>query len=274
MDPADFLAEETEQSLATGMVLAGQFRIEGLVGKGGMGHVYRAIDLSDVGDPNIPADQVPRTSWVALKVISPLVQNDEEATAIFREEVKKAKLLGHPNIVRVHDLREDAGLLFLSVELLEGHTLKTELARWPDGMPLQQVSDILTQVAEALHYAHHRTYGEIKGIVHRDVSPKNIFITDDGIRLIGFGIPQLLHDTQTGHYHTKAQGKVSTSTAGNAPYMSPERFVGASPDPRDDVYGFAVVVYEALTGSKPYQGDAIYQRPKGLYPPETRNPEQ
>ncbi len=178
------------------------------VGAGGMGVVYRAEDTR-------------LHRWVALKFLSPDLTRDEEAKHRFILEAQSASALEHPNICTIIDIGESTdGQSFMAMADDAGETLKTKIARGP--LTLAEAVDYAAQVAEGLAKAHNA------GIVHRDIKPTNIFITDDGIvKLLDFGIAKLL-----GHAGVTRTG----TTLGTLAYMSPEQTTGSPADVRSDVW--------------------------------------
>ncbi len=204
------------------------------LGGGGMGVVYKAQDLR----LNRP---------VALKFLPPALTTDAEAKARFVHEAQAASSLQHPNICVVHDIDETGdGQMFISMECLEGETLKKKIERAP--LPLELAIDIAIQVARGLASAHER------GIIHRDIKPANIMITSRGAaKIVDFGLAKL----------SGLSGLTRTgSTLGTAAYMSPEQSRGESADHRTDIWSFGVVLYEMLSGKPPfvaeYQNALLY----------------
>jgi len=208
----------------------GRYRIEGLIGRGGMGVVYRARD------PNID-----RT--VALKVIRLPEDSDDEAMADLRErfgrEARAAGKLVHPNIATVFDAGEDGGVPFITMEYVEGEGLDVRLKR-SGGSMAGEAARVCSQVARALAYAHEQ------GVVHRDIKPANIIIRPDGsAKIMDFGIARLPGSEIT------AKG----TAMGSPGYMSPEQITGKEVDGRSDLFSLGVVLYQMLTGEKPFTGD-------------------
>lgn len=207
----------------------GRYRLRGLLGAGGMGQVYRAYDTG--------TERV-----VALKVLPPEYAHDPVYRARFRREAQVAARLSEPHIVPIHDYGEIDGRLFLDMRLVEGTDLATVLNTRGALTPAAAVSCI-AQVAAALDAAHRA------GLVHRDVKPSNILTAPDGFAyLIDFGIARGEGDT----------GLTSTGAAiGTFAYMAPERLDHGDYDGRADVYSLACVLYEVMTGSRPFPGTSV-----------------
>ena len=209
-------------TVGPGSTLAG-YRVEALIGRGGMGVVYRATDLS-LERP------------VALKLIAPELAQDERFRSRFLKEPRMAAALDHPNVLPIYEAGESDGQLYLAMRYVEGHDLKTLLERERTLTPEQTVA-ILSQVAGALDAAHRR------GLVHRDVKPANILIDEDGhAYLTDFGI-------------TKQAGAPSTQTGemvGTLDYLAPEQIRGEPVDGRTDSYALGCVLYECLAGAPPF----------------------
>ena len=192
-----------------------------------MGMVYRALDQK--------LDRI-----VALKLLPPGMNTDRDAKDRFVHEARAASGLQHPNIATVHEIGEtDDGQMFIAMGYYPGETLKEVIARGP--IPWETALDYATQLATGLKKAHEQ------GVVHRDIKPGNIMITDDGtVVLLDFGLAKLSHEsgyTQVGQW------------VGTLGYMSPEQARGAAIDERTDIWSFGVVLYEMLTGRRPFDGD-------------------
>jgi serine/threonine protein kinase len=209
-------------ALDTGSTFAG-YRIESIIGRGGMGVVYRATDLS-LERP------------VALKLVAPEVADDEHFRRRFLKEPKLAASLDHPNVVPIYEAGEHDGQLYLAMRFVEGSDLRT-LLRGEDGLPLESAMAILAQVASALDAAHRR------GLVHRDVKPANVLVDEDGhAYLTDFGVTK-----QLGGDTTEAGTLVGTLD-----YLAPEQIRGEQVDGRADVYALGCVLYQCLTGAAPF----------------------
>ncbi|MCX6462137.1 MAG: serine/threonine-protein kinase, partial [Pseudonocardiales bacterium] len=217
----------------------GPYRIEELLGRGGMGEVYRAHDTE-------------RDRQVALKVLPAHLAEDTEYQERFRRECRAAARLNEPHIVPIHTFGEIDGRLFLDMRLVEG----TDLASWLKtygAMPADAAVSVVSQVAAALDAAH------AAGLIHRDVKPSNVLLAgvQGGIvdrevfaYLFDFGIAR----AQDGMSDDPALTRAGTMP-GSLAYVAPERFSGVEGDPRADVYALACVLHQALTGHPPYEGD-------------------
>ncbi len=209
-----------------GRVLAGRYRVESLLGTGGMGEVYRAQDLT-LERP------------VAVKMLRAEFANDQEFIRRFRQEATAAASLSNPHIVGVFDVGEDEGEHYIVMELVDGRTLKDEI-RQQGRLALPLVLTISQAVASALVAAH------AKKVVHRDVKPENILLTARGeIKVADFGIAKAA-SSQT-LIHTK-------SIVGSAHYISPEQARGGFIDEKSDLYSLGAIMYEMLTGRPPFDG--------------------
>jgi serine/threonine protein kinase len=213
--------------LTAGTLLQGKYRLERCLGQGGMGTVYAAVDeLSE--------------TRCALKTLRPELSGDAEARRRFLQEFRISLALHHPSIVRVYTIEQSDGMLFFTMELLEGETLRSLLTRM-GRLDLPRTVGILSSLSEALDYAHRVT-------VHRDVKPENVFVLSDGsVKLTDFGIAKALQDARS---HTQ-----TSASLGTAYYMSPEQVRGAAEvDGRSDLYALGVMLYEMLTGEVPLPG--------------------
>jgi len=206
----------------------GKYEILEVLGRGGMGVVYRAID------PGIG-----RT--VALKVLPPGETQSAELRERFLREARAAGRLQHSNIVVIHDLGEENGNLYIAMEYLEGRTLADALGAQGGRMEPAQALAVIAQVARGLHYAHER------GVVHRDIKPGNILLTSEGTaKILDFGI------AHAGDQRMTRTGQIM----GTVFYMSPEQINGQPLDGRSDVFSAGIVLYELLTGTVPFEADS------------------
>jgi serine/threonine protein kinase/Tol biopolymer transport system component len=212
------------------------YRIERLLGKGGMGDVYLAEDTK-LG------------RQVALKVLSPELASDQGRRERFEREARAAASLNHPNIVTIHSVEEVDGVPFLTLELVEGQALGDIIP--PEGLPLDRVLDLSIPLADAVGAAHQR------GITHRDLKPANVMVTPDGrIKVLDFGLAKLKDELRA------AEAAMPTTSltgegriVGTVSYMSPEQAAAKPIDQRSDVFSLGVILYEMLTGVRPFQGD-------------------
>jgi serine/threonine protein kinase len=217
------------------------YKILERLGEGGMGVVYKAED-----------ETLKRT--VALKFLPPALGRDTEANARFMHEAQAASALDHPNICTIHEIgHTDDGQLFICMAFYDGETLKEKIRRGP--FRIAEAVDIATQTARGLARAHDR------GIIHRDIKPANILLTSDGTaKIVDFGLAKL------------SGGSVITkegTTPGTVYYMSPEQVHGEAVDRRTDIWSLGVLIYEMVTGRRPFEGEyekAVFYSIENLAP--------
>ena len=212
-----------------GQVLDGRYHVGPRLARGGMAVVYEAHD-----------NRLDRT--IALKVMHPTLADDEEFVTRFIREAHSAARLSHPNVVAVYDQGADQGHVFLAMELVRGRTLR-DLIRTQGHLTLE----VLEPVLAALGAAHQA------GLIHRDVKPENVLLSDDGrVKVADFGLARAVTGANS---HTTTSGILMGTVA----YLSPEQVTRGVADPRSDVYAAGILLFEMLTGVKPYDGDTAIQ---------------
>jgi len=210
-------------------VIAGRYELLQELGRGGMGVVHKALDRV-------------LEETVAVKVLLREASADRDAAERFKSEIKLARRVSHPNVCRIHDYGDDDGLLYISMEFVEGRDLKKLMASGR-GLSLDEAFDAALQVAAGLEAIH------AVGIVHRDLKTPNLMRDSSGrIRIMDFGIAR---STAANRGTLTATGM----TVGTPDYMSPEQALGRAVDARSDLYAFAVVLFELFTGQLPFHGD-------------------
>jgi beta-lactam-binding protein with PASTA domain/tRNA A-37 threonylcarbamoyl transferase component Bud32 len=211
-----------------GSVLGGRYRLIELLGQGGMATIYRARD-----------GQLERD--VAVKLLRPEYGRDPDFLTRFRAEAQAAANLNHPNIVAVYDYGQDEAGPYIVMELIDGEDLQSVVRR-VGALPPRQAARLTAETARALDAAHRR------GIVHRDVKPGNVMVGRDGRVKVGdFGIARAL---------AEAQMTLPGTTLGSVHYFSPEQARGEPTTPASDVYSLGILLYELLTGRRPFEGDS------------------
>jgi serine/threonine protein kinase len=212
--------------LSSGTIIAEKYKITGILGRGGMGVVYKAEDT-----------KLKRS--VALKFLPPELVDFAEVRDRFVLEAQSAAALSHPNICTVYEIAEDDGKTFIAMEFVEGESLRERIRKSP--IELEEALEMAIQAAEGLAEAHN------KGIVHRDIKSANIMIDEKGqAKVMDFGLAKV------------AGGTIITKearTMGTAPYMSPEQASGETVDHRTDIWSLGVVLYEMLSGDLPFKGE-------------------
>jgi serine/threonine protein kinase/predicted Zn-dependent protease len=216
----------------------GHYQLLSLLGAGGMGEVYLAEDT-----------RLKRK--VALKLLPAELTANRDRLRRFEQEARAASALNHPNIITIHEIGQVDGLNFIVTELIEGQTLRQQIAT--GRMKLSAVLDVAVQVASALVAAH------AAGIIHRDLKPENIMLRPDGlIKVLDFGLAKLT-EPRTTHVHAEAAtvARVDTEMGivmGTAQYMSPEQARGLKVDARTDIFSLGVLIYEMVAGRLPFEG--------------------
>jgi serine/threonine protein kinase len=233
------MTDEVGSGTLAGRQIAG-YQVLALLGAGGMGEVYRARDT-----------RLGRE--VALKVLLRDRAADPAQQARFRREAQAASALNHPNILAVYDVGVEDGISFIITELVDGTSLREEVARGP--LPIKRLLDLATQIAEGLATAHEA------GIVHRDLKPENLMVTRDGrAKILDFGLalaplPTAPSDAGTLHVTRTETGLMQ----GTIPYMSPEQARGEAGDFRSDQFSFGLMLYEMTTGMRAFQRETPVQ---------------
>jgi eukaryotic-like serine/threonine-protein kinase len=219
--------------------LIGHYRIESLIGVGGMGEVYVAED-----------ERLGRKA--ALKLLPDSLTADETQLSRFKNEARTASALNHPNILTVYEIGAEGDVQFIATEFIEGITLRAALAS--GRMSAHRALEIAVQVASALAAAHDA------GVVHRDIKPENIMLRPDGYaKVLDFGIAKLIEQrSASGDHGVQTTALLQTKRGlvlGTARYMSPEQARGQKVDARSDIWSLGVVLYEMVTGSPPFRGE-------------------
>jgi serine/threonine-protein kinase len=219
----------------------GHYVIREKLGTGGMGEVYLAEDTKLARN-------------VALKVLPPELASNPDRRERFHREAKAVAALNHPAIVTLHSVEEEEGILFLTLELVEGETLREKIDRGP--LPVEQVFEIGAQIGEGLSKAH------AAGILHRDLKPHNVMVTVEGrAKLLDFGLAKFLASRETDPSDpdaaTMARETSPGMTLGTAGYMAPEQALGKEVDARADLFALGIVLYEMATGRSPFRGETL-----------------
>src|SRR5262249_49792066 len=215
--------------------MVGPYQVQALLGRGGMGDVYRAHD------PRLGRD-------VALKLLPLQFARDRERLARFEREARLLAALNHPNIAALYGIEESDGQRLLVLELINGATLDQRLSAGP--IPLPEALDIASQIVEALGAAHDH------GIVHRDLKPANIAIRPDGVaKVLDFGLAKALDTRASDAAVNISEFSDAPRVIGTPPYMSPEQARGDAGDQRIDIWAFGCVLYEMLTGRRAFDGE-------------------
>lgn len=232
-----------------GKVLDDRYRIQSVIGEGGMAMVYKATDL-----------RLDRS--VAVKIMRDEMAEDEEFRSRFCAESHAVAMLSHPNIVAVYDVSHSDAMEYIVMELVDGITLKQYIDR-KGALAWKEALHFSRQIAKALSHAHER------GIIHRDIKPQNIMLLRDGTIKVGdFGIAALENEIH----------EENGQAIGSIHYIAPEQARGELPDARSDIYSLGVVMYEMLTGEKPYVGEtlgeiAVQHMNADPVPPHEKNPD-
>ena len=219
--------------LRPGAIFAGRYDIKEILGAGGMGIVYRAFDR-ELQEP------------VAIKTLKPEAMAGGAALDRFKQEIRLARKIAHRNVVRTYDLGEQNGMYYLTMEYVEGTSLK-QLIVSRGKLPVEVTLTVGKQLCRALEVAH------AEGVIHRDIKPQNIVVEPNGfLKVMDFGIARLANPP-------KGKGLTEAGTAiGTPDYMSPEQLSGLELDPRSDLYAAGVVLFECLTGRLPFEAETTW----------------
>ncbi|WP_319531167.1 serine/threonine-protein kinase [uncultured Cohaesibacter sp.] len=227
------VSDAHEKRATIGSLLRDRFILDAEIGKGGMGIVYSAVDRRrlEAGSPE---------PYVALKLLNDSFRSNSAALLVLESEARKAQSLAHPNITTVYDFDRDKSEIFIVMELLTGKPLNRLLSKQLGSpMPPHRINQIVQGMCSGLSYAHNQ------GVVHSDLKPGNVFVTDDGqTKLLDFGLAV-----------ANAPGgfDVATLNGLTAPYASPEMFEGAPRDPRDDIFALGCITYQLIAGVHPFE---------------------
>jgi len=222
------------EPLRPGATFAGRYEVKEIVGAGGMGVVYRAFDR-ELQEP------------VAIKTLRPeAMAGGSAALERFKQEIRLARKIAHRNVVRTYDLGEQNGMYYLTMEYVEGTSLK-QLIVSRGKLPVAVTLTVGKQLCRALEVAH------AEGVIHRDIKPQNIVVEPSGfLKVMDFGIARLANPPQ-------GKGLTEAGTSiGTPDYMSPEQLSGAELDPRSDLYAAGVVLFECLTGRVPFEAETTW----------------
>src|SRR6478609_2369879 len=222
-------------SWGPGTVIHGRYRLDSLLGRGGMGSVWRAEHLQ-------------LRSPVAIKLLDSAISKSGQMSKRFLREAQSAALLRSPHVVQVLDFGVEEGTAFIAMELLQGESLAERIKR-VKRLPAEEVIRFLTQVLRAVAKAHEA------GIIHRDLKPDNVFICADDVeiaKVLDFGVAKV-----TGGDLSGAGGTQPGTMIGTPYYMSPEQVKATGVDPRSDLWSIAVIAYECLVGARPFIGEEL-----------------
>ena len=240
------------------------YRILDRLGAGGMGVVYKARDT-----------RLNRT--VALKVLRPDLVADPARKTRFTAEAKAASALNHPNIITIYDIGSDHGTNFIAMEYVSGRTLGELIGR--KALPVDECVTYAMQIVEALTAAHRA------GIIHRDLKPGNIMIAAHGrLKLLDFGLAKLIVSPSTPEGNENASTRTAAGLQsplteegqiiGTVAYMSPEQITGTTVDTKTDIFSFGIVLYEMLTGRRPFGGSTTLETAAEILKNEPKSPRE
>ncbi|MCI0606121.1 serine/threonine protein kinase [bacterium] len=237
----------TFMNIAT--ALEGRYQVLKELGRGGMGIVFQAHDKQ-------------LNEQVAIKILSPLLSNDDQALERLKREVSAARRVTHANVIRIHDIAEINGLHYVSMEYFPGTNLKEHIKR-SGALSQMQAYNIASQICDGLEAAHRQ------GVIHRDLKTQNVIIHGNQIKIIDFGLARTSH----------MEGMTATGLIMGTPeYMAPEQVSGQKVDERADIYSLGIILYELFTGRVPFTGDSAIavgfkQMKEDPPPPRQLNPQ-
>lgn len=238
--------QDSQRILGPGTLIKNRFLLVEELGRGGMGVVYTARDLvhEEAGESD---------SLIAIKLLSDNFKDHPDALRMLQQETKKTRKLAHPNIVTVYDFDRDKDLVYMTMELLSGLSLDAYLKQQRHKtLNMDDVIPIIADIAHGLMYAHRRN------IIHSDLKPSNVFLTDTGAKVLDFGIARAAKQSDS-NQPSSSGASDSQQSDGEAfialtpSYASLEMFLGEPPDPRDDIYAFACICYQLIAKSHPYR---------------------
>jgi serine/threonine protein kinase len=263
---SDSPPSDIDREIGPGSVIKERFIIESVIGRGGMGVVYRARDLRK-------EETRDRDPYVAVKVLGDQFRRDPRMVIALQREARKAQTLAHPNITTVYDFDRDDAIVFITMEVLEGAPLDKVIAANPQGMTKARAMQVIRGLCLGLAYAHN------KNIIHSDFKPGNVFLTEDHrAKILDFGIARAAPVGAFGAARGDGGGLTSAASAQTQfdagelgaltpSYASCEMFEGQEPHPADDVFALAIVAYQLLSGKHPFDFvPAPQARQRGMQP--------
>jgi serine/threonine protein kinase len=253
--PEQWLADDSQQ-VEVGSVIKDRFELIELIGEGGMGMVFKALDRRKV-------EAQDRHPYLAIKILNEQFKRHPESLKALQREARKAQDLAHPNIVTVFDFDREGSTVFMTMEYMDGESLKDLIRKNANGLPVAQAISLIEGMCHGLSYAHQ------KGVVHSDFKPGNVMVTRAGlIKIFDFGIARAAKTKTVGDSEgDKTLFDAASLGALTPAYASPEMFLGKDPDPRDDLFALACISYELLSGKHPYDKErADMAQKKGLLP--------